>query len=501
MNTIIILADTTIRSYLGAYGNDWTITPNLDRLAARSCIFDQHWCGSAPCVPARRDFFTGRLNFLERPWGGAEAFDVLLPDILRKQAGVYSHLVTDHSFYWTPGGENYHWAFDSWVLERGQEHDVYHSLNQTLPIPEHRGQWSQQYYKNQMLFKTEEDFPSPRTYSRAMEWLDQNHESENFLLWVESFDPHEPFDTPQEYLDLYEDDYEGVPYFWPAYAPCEDTPEENRHIRKRYAAALTMTDRWIGKLLDKLDEYDLRKDTMVIFTTDHGFCLGEHGYMAKNYMPAYNEVFHIPLLISLPGQTASRRIDTLTQTTDLFSTVLDVYGIGTEDLPNKIHGRSLLPLLRGQTPEDWRTHLIYGYYGKSVNLTDGRHTYFRVPANEANTPLNIYASLPTTLRQYMGIQDLSDPRLVEHGRFLSWTDYPVYKIPAQNFDFKNDSQTFSVRGPYNTENLLFDIQTDYEQLHPLQDPDLEQQFTEILKTELGRHDSPPEQYERLGLEV
>ena len=499
MNTIVILADTTIRSYLSAYGNKTTITPNLDRLAERSFIFDQHWCGSAPCMPARRDFFTGRLNFLERPWGGAEAFDVLLPDVLREKAGVYSHLVTDHSFYWTPGGENYHWAFDSWQFERGQEHDVYNSLNQDFLIPEHKGQWSQQYYKNQMLFKSEEDYPSPRTFKSAVDWLDRNYEKGDFLLWVESFDPHEPFDTPQEYLDMYDDNYSGVTYFWPNYEPCNDTPEEQVHIRKRYAAALTMMDRWLGKLLDKLDEYCLWDETMIIFTTDHGFCLGEHGYMAKNYMPAYNEIFHIPLFISLPGQVESKRIEALTQTTDLFSTILDFYGVNMDALPNKLHGRSLMPLMQTGKPDDWREYIIYGYYGKSVNLTNGHYTYFRVPAKEENTPLYIYCSVPTTLRQYIGVEDTKDIELIELGHFLSWTQYPVYKIPAQNFNYQNDSQSFATRGGYNVENLLFDIDEDYEQLRPINNDELEQHFINVLKAEMIKHDSPTEQFERLGL--
>ena len=102
MKTILILMDTLQRKMLHAYNPDSpAITPNLDRLAARSMVFDQHYIGSAPCMPARRDILTGRLNFLERNWGPVEPFDVTLPALLR-QHGVFSHLATDHYHYAEP---------------------------------------------------------------------------------------------------------------------------------------------------------------------------------------------------------------------------------------------------------------------------------------------------------------------------------------------------------------------------------------------------------------
>jgi len=93
MKTILILSDTLNRHFLPAYGNDWVKTPNIDRLAAQSVTFDNHWLGSAPCMPARRDILTGRLNFMEKAWGGMEPFDRPLTRILREN-GIFSHMVT-----------------------------------------------------------------------------------------------------------------------------------------------------------------------------------------------------------------------------------------------------------------------------------------------------------------------------------------------------------------------------------------------------------------------
>ncbi|MDE6456469.1 MAG: sulfatase-like hydrolase/transferase, partial [Dysosmobacter sp.] len=100
MRAIFILADSTNRRFLNMYGSACpALTPNLDRLAARGAVFENHWCGSAPCMPARRDIMTGRLNFLEKPWGGVEPFDQTLPALL-KTKNVYTRMYTDHYLYY-----------------------------------------------------------------------------------------------------------------------------------------------------------------------------------------------------------------------------------------------------------------------------------------------------------------------------------------------------------------------------------------------------------------
>ena len=105
MKALFIVLDTIRRDYLRAYGNAWVHTPNIDRLAARGIVFDNHWVGSLPCMPARREFMTGRYNFIYRGWGPIEPYDDVLPSELRR-GGTFTHLLTDHDHYFELGGEN-----------------------------------------------------------------------------------------------------------------------------------------------------------------------------------------------------------------------------------------------------------------------------------------------------------------------------------------------------------------------------------------------------------
>src|SRR5699024_361775 len=103
MKVIQVMFDTLRRNYLGPYGGEDMITPNFERLAEKTVQFDNFYAGSLPCIPARREFHTGRYNFLHRGWGPVEPFDDSMPEIL-KNNGIYTHLVTDHKHYWRDGG-------------------------------------------------------------------------------------------------------------------------------------------------------------------------------------------------------------------------------------------------------------------------------------------------------------------------------------------------------------------------------------------------------------
>lgn len=510
MKTIFILSDSTNRRFLSMYSQTgYAKTPNLDRLASKGTVFENHWCGSAPCMPARRDLMTGRLNFLEKPWGGIEPFDQTLQSLL-KENNVYTKMITDHYLYMHIGGENYWNNFTSLDLIRGQEFD---SLNMPAgkngiveqDIPDnYRGVYSQEHIENYSKFDSEEDYPSPMTMKKAANWLEENKDADNFLLWIEGFDPHEPFDVPDKYIDLYKDEdfdsYEDFDFYWPEYKKDAYNAEDLRRVNIRYKALLTMTDYYIGKIFDVLDKYDMWDDTQVIFTTDHGYMLGEHGYTAKNFMPAYNEVFHIPLIIWDPRfKNNVKRTDALTQNIDLFPTVLNYFNIDLSKLHYNIHGIDLSEILSG-TKDKNKDYIIYGYFGKSVNLTDGKYTYFRAPKSEENRPLFVYTAIPTTLRQYYGVGciDKNNYTKIEFGN-LKFTDYPVFKIPAQIIDFKNPSQEYFSRSPHNSQTLLFDLSNDYEQNSPITNKELLNCFEEKLKEALAFYDAPDEQFERLGL--
>lgn len=498
MRAVVIVSDTVNRRFLPAYGNPWVRTPNLDRLQARSTIFENHWVGSAPCMPARRDLFTGRLNFLERNWGPIEPFDHTLCSVL-KSAGIRSHIVTDHYHYLETGGEGYLQSFDTWRCHRGQESDPVLPGLKSPDIPRHLGEFRRQYAVNRSAFTNEEAFTTPRVFDDAAEFLRDNSDEDDFLLWVEAFDPHEPFDVPRKYLEMYDDEYTGPLYFWPDYAEVDVAEEAVQHVIKRYAASLTMMDAWLGKILEVLDSQSMWDDTVVVFTTDHGFMLGEHGLMGKNYVPGYNEVYHIPCMIHSPGQSGERRVDSLTQTVDVFPTLLEYFGVGLESCMNRIHGKSMKALAQGDE-KPIRRHALYGVFGKSVNITDGRYTYSRAPVNENNAPLALHASTLTTLKHYFGIEHITDVKRIETGRFLKWTDFPVYRVPADNVLLANASMRFDRRSQYHASDMLFDISTDYRQEHPVQDSETEIQLKDELRRALKEHDAPDEQFKRLGLD-
>jgi arylsulfatase A-like enzyme len=485
MKTLFLVLDTVRRDYLGCYGNRWVQTPNLDRLAASAFTFDNHWVGSLPCMPARREFMTGRHNFLERGWGPIEPFDDTLPTELRKKK-IFTHLTTDHYHYFTLSGENYHTGFNSWDFHRGQECDTMVSLVDAPALPEHLGQQRSQNIANRTRQVEEEDFSGPQTAASAIRWLEDNKKSDNWFLQVEIFDPHEPFLCPKKFRDLYNDTWDGPLFDWPSYDIVKESPAAVEHVRKCYAALLTMTDQWCGRLFAKLDELGLWDDTLIVFTTDHGTMLGERQYWMKNYMPVFPEIAHIPLVIKPPKTRTGSRIAALTQTTDLMPTFLDFFDCPP---PPHVTGRSLLPLCGGSTAavhED----IIFGYFGKAVNITDGRHLYMRNPVREDGGPLHAYTAMPSS-NWYP--RDLYER--IEMGRYLGHTyNIPLYKIPQKG----NSPRSLPGQPAFTNRHELFALPCG-ENDTAINDPEREGHFARRIVANLQRIGAPPEQIERLGL--
>jgi len=129
MKAIMVMFDSLNRHMLPMYGCDWMKTPNFERLAKRSVVFDTAYVGSMPCMPARRELHTGRLNFLHRGWGPIEPFDDSVPEILKKN-GIYTHLSTDHYHYWEDGGATYHERYN-WLYPDFPTSDLRITSNNT----------------------------------------------------------------------------------------------------------------------------------------------------------------------------------------------------------------------------------------------------------------------------------------------------------------------------------------------------------------------------------
>jgi len=385
MNFVVIVSDTLRRDHLGCYGNDWVHTPSLDRLAAESVVFDRAYAASFPTVPHRRDLLTGRFTFTYCDWAPLPPTETVLAEVM-KQAGYTTMMVAD-----TPHilahGYNFSRGFDGWEWIRGQEHDEWRTSPRRPKLPcspdkLRRPETVKQYLRNVSGRRQEADYFVAQTMARAAEWLEDNWQQGPFLLYVDTFDPHEPWDPPAWYVDLYDPGYQGEEVIYPRYAPCDFLSEaELNHVRALYAGEVTLVDTWVGRFLDRMDQLGLRDDTTVIFTTDHGFYHGEHGLMGKSIIaeeysttvPLYEEVARIPLMIRLPGQAPARR-QALAQPPDLMPTLLDLANI---EIPETVQGRSLVPALRGQ-PDQVRpialasSSIIYGERSRRfTTITDG----------------------------------------------------------------------------------------------------------------------------------
>ncbi|MBI4278779.1 MAG: sulfatase [Armatimonadetes bacterium] len=358
MNFVIIVSDTFRRDHLGCYGNPWIRTPHLDAFAARACVFDRACSGSFPTVPNRAELFTGRHVFTYYDWSPLPRGERVMAEMFG-EAGYVTMMIADTPH---PLRSGYHFdrGFAAWQWIRGQENDRYMSdpAEVTLPCAPHKLRKAEtavkQYLRNVSLRRHESDYFVAQTMTTAAHWLQRNYRRERFLLYVDAFDPHEPWDPPQWYVDLYDPGYHGEEVIYPAYGRCDYlTERELQHVRALYAGEVTLVDRWAGALLRTIESLGLLDTTCVIFLSDHGLYFGEHGFIGKGIMddrtfkavPLYEEVIQIPMMIRVPGMRGRHRSETLAQPVDILPTILDLAGI---DRPPVVQGRSLVPALRGE---------------------------------------------------------------------------------------------------------------------------------------------------------
>jgi arylsulfatase A-like enzyme len=507
MRVIFVLYDSLVRNAMECYGGKEIETPNFQRFAKRSVTFDKHFVGSLPCMPARRDMHTGRLNFLHRSWGALEPFDNSFSELLRAK-GVYTHLISDHYHYWEDGGSTYHNRYSSWEFIRGQEWDkwkamveppierfrqMYHPLQQ--PSSDNDGRL--QTMINREFMVREDQYCCPQTFEAGFQFLDQNRNADNWLLHLECFDPHEPFSAPERFKDQYPTGYTGPILDWPRYKRNEEDKLLVEELRANYAALLSMCDEYFGKLMAYMDEHAMWDDTAVILTTDHGFLLAEHEWWGKNRMPFFNELAHIPLVFYHPdnkAQAGSRR-QSLTQTIDIMPTLLDLFKV---NLPSFVEGKSLLPLME----EDLgiRKAGMYGMFGAGTNITDGRYTYFRYPDDMAKQDLYEYTLMPMRQKSLFPKESLAEAELVNDFKFTDGV--PVLKVPAQrNLKGQPVGHKGQGGGYEDTSTTLYDLQNDPNQMNPFRDEAIEARLLELLYGLMLENEAPKEAFIRLDMPV
>jgi len=504
MKTIFLLFDSLNRKALSNYGSK-VKTPNFDRFQEKSITFANHYAGSMPCMPARRDQQTGRYNFFHSAWGPMEPYDNSLPRILREEKGIYSHIITDHAHYFEDGGAFYCTNFNTWEFHRGQEYDPW--IPEISPdMDKLVNQYDQRHYnftkgarsghklqfaKNKNYRMQESaDFPMVRCFDSAMEFFDINQNSEDWFLQLECFDPHEPFDVPTEYKERFSLDKEAV-LNWPPYSHPVESEEEIEYIRRTYSALVAFCDDQLGRLLDRMDKENMWEDTALIVSTDHGFLLSEHDWWAKVIMPNYQEVSHIPLMIYHPDykdRGGTKRTAT-TSVIDLMPTILDWYGCS---VPPETMGESLNPILKEDNSQE--RVVCCGVFGGVALITDGRYAYHLCPEHLDSKDLYEYRLHPCHMRGQFSIEEMKQTELYDGFNFTK--GMPVMKIKAR--DDSKRVPNHDAQGFQDTETRLYDLLTDPGELNPIKNAHVEERLKLRFQTIMKDHDAPKEMLERFG---
>ena len=506
MKTVFLLFDSLNKRMLSPYNKNADYTPNFNRLAKKSITFDNHYIGSMPCMPARRDMQSGRLSFLHRSWGPLEPFDNSFPEILRLN-NTYTHLVTDHNHYFEDGGSTYHNRYNSFDFIRGQERDPWKAMVEP-PIERFKKMYHQsqsdfsnresRYYFypiNSEFIKEEKDFPSVQCFASGLDFLKTNKDAKDWFLQIETFDPHEPFFAPERFKQKFKTGYNGPRLDWPQYDRVKESPNEVDELKANYLALISLCDFLLGSILDYFDENNLWENTTLVLTTDHGFMLGEHDWWAKNRMPLYNEIANIPLFIYHPDykNKIGERRSVVTQNIDLMPTFLE---LNNNKIPSEVQGKSLLSFLEKEEKSNHTA--LFGYWGGGANLADGNYTFFNYPDNMKRSDPNQYTLMPTHLRQFFTLNELKSAKLNDPFSFTKGV--PVLKI-------KNDEEGPAIGNETggkddmkfeDTQTALYDIRNDPGQLNNIVDSKAKELLTKEMQRKMIENDAPKEVLERFG---
>jgi arylsulfatase A-like enzyme len=389
-SVIVIVIDSLRADHLGCYGNDWIKTPNIDALAKESIVFNHAFPQAMPTIPMRLVLHTGQKGWPYRDWvrriganlewdgwGPVPEEAVTLAETLAEQK-FQTGFISDVDHYFSPG-MNFHRGYGQFLWIRGQELDPYRSrvavtgdemralFDPSVPkdlegLKYMAGFSVQAYLANNVDRSSEEDYQTPQLYNEAIRWLDENHGAEKSFLLVDGFDPHEPWDPPQEFVDLYDSGYDGPGVTVPLYSPVNYlTDPELKQMRARYAGEVTFVDKWLGRFLDHAREIGVLDDSLLILTADHGHQLAEHGIIGKLPQGLYYELMDVPLIVRPPGgEGGGQRVDALVQHQDIMPTVLDYLGVAPKmDLP----GLNLIDVINGKVSE--RDHVSAGMHNYS----------------------------------------------------------------------------------------------------------------------------------------
>ncbi|MEA3400841.1 MAG: sulfatase [Armatimonadota bacterium] len=388
MNLILICSDTFRWDYLGCYGNEWIQTPNLDALAAESALYEQAFGEGLPTLPARRVMVTGRriIPFEHHPqhtdkvtlpgWHPLYFEDITLAEWLLDR-GYATCMITDVYHMMKPG-KNFHRGMEYWYWIRGVEDDRYNwrdleRVKRVWPTvtswkggPNDPRHWLVQHINGRLRWRDETDSFAARVMTRAADWITGFRGEYPFFMWIDCFDPHEPWDPPLEYGRKYDPDFDPYKSAFPPASTEGLSEEELRTIRAGYAGECTLIDRWVGHLLDTLAREELLDETLIVFTSDHGCMMGEQGEIHKAADRLRNQVTQVPLIVRHPGgEAAGARVGGFVQHQDIMPTALSIMG---EEIPDRCNGEDIWPLaVEGRDSQREQIISAFGFHASVRN--------------------------------------------------------------------------------------------------------------------------------------
>jgi arylsulfatase A-like enzyme len=359
-NVLFIIADD-LNNMLGCYGDKLAKTPNIDKLAARGTRFDKGYCTFPLCGPSRNSMLTGLYPNSTGIQGNSTLFRYTIPDQLSmsqafRQQGYFAARIGKLYHYNVPNsiGTNGHDDPASWELElnaagvdRLQEHPQIFTLT-----PKQFGGTLSWYAS-----PAPEDQHTDTLAAKDAEWVLERCAKPGhrpFFLAVGFFRPHTPYVSPKSYFDLYpeaevpvvtgiKEDQADLPPAALGSAKKEQdklTDDLRRKCQQAYRASISYMDTQVGTVVAALDRLGLAEKTVIVFTSDHGYHMGEHGLWQKQSL--FEESSRVPYVIVAPGAKGGNVVTTPVSQVDLFPTLAELCGVQT---PTNLQGQSLVPLL------------------------------------------------------------------------------------------------------------------------------------------------------------
>jgi len=384
-NILWLCTDQQRWDTIASLGNDRIRTPNIDRLVASGVSCERAFCQSPICTPSRSSFLTGMYASTVHGCGNGN-------DRWAEAAPLVTKLLKDDGYCCGLAGK-LHLAGCHGRVEPRAEDDGYevfhwtHCHRDIWPVGHAYADWVKEKGGHLGKMYRENGYMSPELHQtkfcadKAIEFMELNWD-QPWLMSVNFFDPHHPFDAPPEYADRYRAEDMPDPIFRDSDLEAQEKlrsveyysepkhPDEHDAKAKmaNYYAMIEQVDDHVGRLLDTLEETGQRQNTLVVFMSDHGESMGDHGLMLKGCR-FYEGSVRVPLIFSMPGTLPEgRRTDALVELLDIAPTLLDYAGLAA---PEKMAGRSLRDLLEGKT-ETHRESVRCEYYRALSLSTPGR---------------------------------------------------------------------------------------------------------------------------------